>query len=57
MTPEIPAAFQDRFNKMWLAACRVCDNIRDYRPDVLLALMHSGWGPVYAAQAFRYPRR
>ena len=51
MTPEIPAAFQDRFDKMWLAACRVCDNIRDYRPDVLLALMHSGWGPVYAAQA------
>ena len=36
---------------MWLSACRVCDNILDYQPDLVLVLMHSGWGPVFAAQA------
>jgi hypothetical protein len=46
----IPNNFQPRFEQMWRSACRVCDNIRAYQPDLLLALMHSGWGPVFAAQ-------
>jgi hypothetical protein len=50
MSPEIPAEFRDRFEKMWKSACCVCDNIREYQPDVILALMHSGWGPVFTAQ-------
>lgn len=48
--PAIPEAFKPHFDQMWQSACRVCDNIRDFQPDLVLALMHSGWGPVFAAQ-------
>jgi hypothetical protein len=48
--PPIPKNIQPKFDQMWRSACRVCDNIRAYQPDLLLALMHSGWGPVFAAQ-------
>lgn len=43
-------SLQPKFDKMWRSACRVCDNILAYQPDLLLVLMHSGWGPVFAAQ-------
>jgi hypothetical protein len=48
--PAIPDAYQPKFDKMWQSACRVCDNILAYQPDLVVALMHSGWGPVFAAQ-------
>ena len=48
--PAIPDAFQPRFDEMWRSACKVCDNILAFQPDLILALMHSGWGPVFAAQ-------
>lgn len=46
----IPESFHPKFEKMWRSACKVCDSIRAFQPDLILALMHSGWGPVYAAQ-------
>ncbi len=46
----IPESLQPKFDKLWRAACRVCDNIHAFQPELLLALMHSGWGPVFAAQ-------
>ena len=48
--PAIPDTFQKKFDQMWRSACRVCDNILAFQPDLLVALMHSGWGPVYSAQ-------
>ena len=48
--PAIPDSFQPNFDQMWSSACRVCDSIRAFQPDLLLVLMHSGWGPVFAAQ-------
>ena len=48
--PETPDASQSNFDMMWHSACRVCDHILDFQPDLILALMHSGWGPVFAAQ-------
>jgi len=55
--PPVPASFQEKLDKMWQAACRVCDNILDFQPNLVLALMHSGWGPVFAAQALWQARR
>jgi hypothetical protein len=48
--PPIPASFQKKLTQMWKSACRVCDNILAYQPDLVLSLMHSGWGPVFTAQ-------
>lgn len=48
--PAIPDTFQPKFDEMWRSACRVCDNIHAFQPDLVLVLMHSGWGPVFAAQ-------
>jgi len=48
--PAIPDAFLSSFDMMWNSACRVCDHILDFQPDLVLVLMHSGWGPVFSAQ-------
>ncbi|MFZ6030445.1 MAG: hypothetical protein ACOYYS_22275 [Chloroflexota bacterium] len=49
--PVIPDTFQPKYDKMWQSACRICDNILVYQPDLIISLMHSGWGPVFAAKA------
>jgi hypothetical protein len=41
---------QANLDKIFKSACSVCDNILEFKPDLLLCLMHSGWGPTFAAQ-------
>lgn len=35
---------------LWKFAVELCDEIRHYPPDVIVALMHSGWIPVFAGK-------
>ena len=33
---------------LWKFAVKLCDEIRHYPPDAIVALMHSGWIPVFS---------
>jgi hypothetical protein len=48
--PNFPDNSTDQFQQMMRSACKVCDHILAIEPDLVLVLMHSGWGSVFAAQ-------
>lgn len=48
--PSIPESLQPKMEMVWRAARCVCDNILDFHPDVIVALMHSGWGMAFAGK-------
>jgi hypothetical protein len=35
---------------LWKFAIELCDEIRHYPPDAIVALMHSGWTPVFSGK-------
>ena len=53
-SPDIPADFRGKVEQTWRGACRICDNILEFQPDLILVLMHSAQGIISFAQIVWY---